>query len=258
MSQEVTISSLKTLFRFPFSGPKWRNQFLIGSGLLLASNIIPIIPALFVYGYGVQIMRRAIQGEELSLPAWDEWGKLALDGLRLLAISVVYMLPGILVGMAGFVAYLFSFLSIPLFAGAQGGNSGGAVLVTLVAMGILFLATFISMLLVGLGAIPWPLATAHFVAQGKVGAAFRVREWWPLLKRDKLGYFVAWVVMAGLVGVFYMAIIMAYYTLVLCALIPFLAAPIGFYLMVVGAALFGQFYRENAQPAASVVTNDAG
>jgi hypothetical protein len=78
-----------------------------------------------------------------------------------------------------------------------------------------------------------------------VAAAFRVREWWPLLRANKLGYLIAWVVVAGLMALSYAALIMVYYTLVLCCFIPLLMAPAGFYVSLVSAALFGQTYRES-------------
>jgi hypothetical protein len=52
-------------------------------------------------------------------------------------------------------------------------------------------------------------------------------------------------VVAGLMAMLYLAIMLAYYTIILCCLIPFLLAPTSFYLLLVGAALFGQIYRES-------------
>jgi hypothetical protein len=75
--------------------------------------------------------------------------------------------------------------------------------------------------------------------------AFAVRQWWRILKADRLGYFIAWVIVAGLMGVLYLGVMLGYYTLVLCFLIPFVVAPVGLYVALVGAALFGGTYREN-------------
>src|ERR1035437_6936506 len=97
MSETVTISSLKVLFHFPFQGPKWQNNFLVGSVLTFGSFIIPIIPLIFVAGYSVQIMRQAIQGEKPEMPEWNDWGKLASDGLRMLGVGLIFLLPGFVV-----------------------------------------------------------------------------------------------------------------------------------------------------------------
>lgn len=243
---EITISSLKTLFRFPFQGPDWRNRFIVGSVLSFAGCIIPIVPSIFVAGYLLQVMRRAIQGEELTLPAWEDWSRLGVDGLRALLVSLAYFLPGLIVFIGGLVLYFAASFSLPFFMNAADETSALAPLLLLLAtMAIMFLSMFIGSILLLAGAIPWPMATAHFVAQDRVAAAFRVREWWPLLTRNGLGYFIAWVVTLGLAGVLYLGAMLAYYSLIGCFLIPFLAAPLGFYLALVGVALFGATYRES-------------
>ena len=109
----------------------------------------------------------------------------------------------------------------------------------------MFLSMFLGTLFSLLGAVVVPVALGHFVAQGKLRAAFRVRQWWHILKADKLGYFVTWIVMAGLIGMAYIGFMLAYSTLVLCCLLPFLMAPFGLYVTLVGSALFGQTYRES-------------
>ncbi len=248
MPQEIAVTSLKALFRFPFQGSDWRNRFLVGAALMFASFVIPIVPLPFVYGYVVRVMQQAIQGQELSLPAWDDWGRLAVDGLRVMLVGLVYFLPGMLVSFGGMAVYFGSSFALPvMMAGASESSELllGVPLLILASMAIMFVSMFIGSLLFFLGAVPLPVATAHFVAQDKVAVAFRVREWWPLLSRNKLGWFIAWVIMMGLVGVLYLVTMMAYYTVVLCFLIPLLAAPIGFYLALMGAALFGGTYRES-------------
>jgi hypothetical protein len=114
-----------------------------------------------------------------------------------------------------------------------------------VGMGILMLSMFLGSLLMFLGALPLPMATAHMLACDKLGAAFRMREWYQLLRANWLGYGISFVIVAGLVAVLYTAIMLLYYSVVLCCIVPFVAAPIGFYLSLVSAATFGQTYRES-------------
>jgi hypothetical protein len=250
MPETVAITPLKTLFKFPFQGSNWRNNFIIGAALTLANSILPLVPMIFVYGYALQIMRRTIEGQDLELPPWDDWGKLAVDGLRLMLVGLVYLLPGILVLLGGFTLYFASIFSWPLLASAaeRGGDGQVALLLSISIFGsiaIMMLSMLLGSLLILLGLIPLPVVTAHLALQDKVAAAFRVREWWPLLRANKLGYFAAWVVVFGLMSILYFAFAMAYYTLVLCCLIPLLAAPVSFYVTLIGAALFGQTYRES-------------
>jgi hypothetical protein len=253
MADAITTTSLKTLFGFPFRGRDWPSKFLIGAVLMFANSVVPIVPLIFVNGYYLRVMRQAVEGKESVLPAWDDWGGLATDGLRYMVVSLVYLLPGIVVLVGGLFLYIISTFGFPLLMAAA--DSGGRTSPGLAGLGVLlFFGSFVIMmlsmligsLLLVLGAIPLPVAMGHLVAKGKVASAFYVREWWPLLQANKMGYLVAWVVVVGLATVVYYALGLAYITVILCFFIPFLIAPIGFYLMLVSAALFGQTYRESA------------
>lgn len=249
MNDSTSIASLKTLLVFPFRGHNWQGVFLIGSLLMLASFAVPLLPAILVSGYSLGVMRRAIQGDELTLPAWDNWGKLAVDGLRGTVVSLGYMLPSTLAFVLGWGTYMFAAMIMPIAMEAGGGRgaepSGPLVVLMLAGMGVMMLSMVVGSLLLVLGALPLPMALSHFVAQDKVAAAFRVREWWRLLRKNLMGYVVVWIVLSGLLGVLYYAFMLVYMTMVLCCLIPFLIAPASFYIGLVSAALFGQLYRES-------------
>jgi hypothetical protein len=260
MPEASAVTPLKALLRFPFQGTNWRNNFLIGAALRLVASFVPILPSIFVYGYALRIMRRAIEGGDLELPAWDDWGKLAMDGLRLMLVGLVYLLPGILVMLAGWMIYMVGIFLWPLLMAGAGdqGQGGIAVLGMLGSLAVMMLCMLLGSILLLLGSVPLPVAIAHFVARDQVAAAFRVREWWPLLRSNKLGYLAAWVVMLGLVTVLYLAVMAAYYSIVLCCFIPVLAAPLTFYAGLIGGALFGQTYRESTSMLAAVESLPAG
>jgi hypothetical protein len=254
VAEELSITSLKKLFRFPFQAPQWQGRFLVGSALVLAGSIVPIVPLIFVAGYVLQVMRQALDGQEPELPAWDDWGKLTRDGLSVLAINLVYLAPALIVFLVGMGLYFAGSLYLPftVTTGSSEADAVGAFLLLIFgSMAILFLSLALGTLLSILGAIALPMATAHFAAQGHLKAAFRVRHWWRVLKADRLGYLIAWVIVAGLMAVLYVGVILGYYTLVLCFLVPILVAPIGFYVSLVGAALFGQTYRDSAATLAA-------
>jgi hypothetical protein len=195
-------------------------------------------------------MRQAIKGQDLTLPAWNDWNRLLLDGLRGTAVSLVYLLPGLLIFLGGMGIYFATSFALPLMIGAaeQSGEEAMALPIMLMfffGFGVLMLSMFLGMLLMFLGALPLPMATAHMIAHEKLGAAFRLREWWNLLRANWLGYGISLVIVAGLAMVLYTAITLLYYSVVLCCLVPFVTAPIGFYLSLVSAATFGQTYRES-------------
>lgn len=237
MSRNV-LSDLKNLFRFPFQGPDWPNRFIVGCALLLAGWVIPILPGLFVYGYTVGLMRRVIQGEDPELPPWQDWGRLFGDGLRAFAIALVYLLPGTAVYFGSIGLYYLFFLAMVL------GNrepSFGAFLLT---ASLLAVALFLGSLLYLLGAIPLPAATAHFVAEDRLAAAFHIRRWWAVLRERWGEYLAAWFLLLGTSVAAYLVLMVPYYLPCLCWLVPILSIPVAFYLMAVAAALFGMVWRE--------------
>jgi len=250
MAEPISVPSLKSIFRFPFQGAGWEKRFLVGALLTFVSFIIPIVPVIFVCGYLLEVMRRAVKGEELVLPDWTDWGKLGLDGLKYILVNLVFLLPGTLIYVVGFVFYFIATFGISFgSAFAQNSQSMPAAFVPvfLLALFVFFISMFLGPLLFFLGAIPLPAAIANLAAEGHLAAGFRLRQWWPALWKNKLGYFITWTILFGLFFFLYLAFFLVYITCILCWLIPFLIAPMGFYLGLVYAALFGQTFRESMQ-----------
>ena len=249
MKQQRTVESIKGVLRFPLQDPEWPRRFLIGAGLSLANLVLPLVPSLFVYGYLLRVMRSAVEGEEPTLPKWEDWGGLARDGLQAMVVGLVYLLPALAVMLGGMVVYLLTMFS---FMGAGGlAEDSSTVLIGVpaaftIGMAALWGAMSIGTLLQLAGMVPLPMALGHLAAKGDLGAAFRVREWWPILAADKLGYAVDWVVVAGLTAIGYVLFYVVYSTMVLCALAPLLVIPCFFYVMLVAAVLFGQAYRRSS------------
>ena len=243
----LTANSLKDILSFPFHGKDWQTRFLIGVGLMLLA-FVPILPWILYMGYYGRILRGSIRGEELELPAWEDWGKLAMDGLRLFGVNLIYMLPSQIVMFGGMAAYFVGFfLLIPVMEAAERTPEVAAAVpaIMFALMGVMFLAMFLGYLLMFLGAVPLPVALARVVEQEKFSAAFKLGEISKLVWRNKAGYFMAWVILAGLFAIFYFFGMMFYMTLILMWVFFILAIPFGFYLMVISAALFGQAYRES-------------
>ena len=249
MVDPLSPPSLRTAFKFPFRAKEWIVPFIIGTALMFAGMILPIIPVIFVYGYLAEVMRMSIQGQEMTLPVWKDWGKLFKDGLRCIGVGLVYLGPALVMSIFGMIAYFGMFAAMIATTAASPSDSAASALVSFLslgAMGILFLSMFLSMILFLVGGIPLPAALAHFIVRDKVGAAFHLREWGRIIGNDKWGYSIAWLLVLGMMGVFYFAFMLAYMTFILCFVGILLAFPAGFYIMVVSAALFGQVYREGS------------
>lgn len=231
------IESLKTFIRFPFRGPNWTSRFIVGSALVLGNFVVPVIPSFFVLGYVLEIMRRVIHGEEPSLPAWDNPGKIFVDGVKGFVAALVYLLPGMVFVIGSYALYILVSLRLQ--------ENGPIFLLT----GLLFLflaGLFLGLVLLTLGSIPLPAAIANLAAKGNIGAAFEISEWWAVIKANPWGYLGAWAVSAGIGYIGYWLSVLPYYTIILCCFVPLIWAPVFFYILAVAGAVFAQFYRESS------------
>ena len=245
MAKQHTRPALNDVLAFPFQGDDWQGKFAIGLGLLLLSFFIPFLPAIFVYGYLVDVMGATIAGGQPKLPVWQEWGRLWRDGWKAFGIGLAYLLPGLVVLTCGCCFYFAATFGLAL----QDGNTAGPPddsfgFVILAAMGVLFLSLSVGSLLALLGALPLPVAAGGLAATSEFGAAFRLPRLVRILRANAIGFFAAWVVYAGINALAYALSLVLYYTLVLACLMPFLLLPIVYYGLLVGAAEFGLAYRQ--------------
>jgi hypothetical protein len=169
-------------FRFVPEDPDWIKKVLIGGAFTLLAGLL--VGAVFVVGYGVRLIRRAAAGDPRPLPDWDDLGGMFDQGLRGLAIYLVYVLPVVIVPMA------FAFVVAMTGAGLSGGSgSRGAseAFGALAAVGLMgvYAVTAILMLVLALYV---PAALARFAMLDRVGAGFEVRENLAFIRRN-LGHY---------------------------------------------------------------------
>jgi hypothetical protein len=241
LSQSYSSDDIKTLFTFPFEDPEWVNKFLIGSLVAFSAFIIPLLPYFLLYGYMAEVMRRAINHNELSLPAWDDWGKLFTDGLKLFGAIFVWMLPVMLLFFVGFFVFFFG-LGL---AGAttEGSESAAAALSIGGMIGMFIFFGLMTLFGMAIGFL-FPVVMGHVVATNEFGAAFRIREWWAIFRANLGGFLMAFVLLFALSMALSFALSLLYFTIILCCIIPFLMAPVTLYLVVIQGAVFGQAYRQ--------------
>lgn len=253
MTTALSTNDLRKTLNFPFASPNSFTTVLIGSALLFANGFIPFIPGILVYGYFVRLMRNAIQGAPPALPGWTDWEKLAKDGLRSFAVACVYMGPGFVVLVGGWFTYFALMIGGPMLMEFSPRATSLPVLRLLplmmmgsmvVMLGSMFLGSFLMVL----GALPLPVALAHFIARDQVRAAFDLRTLAKIVRADPWGYLLSWVIVVGLLGVMYVAFLLFYFTIVFCFVGYLLIIPLGFYCLAVGATLFGNYYREGMPP----------
>jgi hypothetical protein len=161
---------------------EWLKTVIIGGILTLLG-----VTSFLVIGYLMRVVRLTMAGDE-EPPAFDDWESLAIDGLKGLVVSLVYVLiPGLLSGA------LFTFGALSFFGGISGESAAATAF-----GGVVLLVGFLVALVLGLAAAYIvPAAIAILVETDSIGAAFSYRRLKPALLSGK--YATAWLMGAAVV-----------------------------------------------------------
>jgi hypothetical protein len=81
-----------TAFSYAFQDEEWLKKIAIGAVLVLTG--IGMIPVL---GWMMEIVRKSKDGD-YSLPEWSDFGTLFVDGLKAMAIGLIWAIPGAVIG----------------------------------------------------------------------------------------------------------------------------------------------------------------
>jgi hypothetical protein len=171
-------------FAFVTDDKDWAVKILIGAGILLLGILfswlllVPlIVAAALLSGYALEITRRVIHGNAQLLPEWSNLGTLIADGIKVVAIGIVYALPMIAVAVCvGIPAGLLS-ESDSSFISSVGGLFSGLLSLASLAWGV-FLAFVL------------PAAIGFFADTGDLASAFRFGEVLALVRRNLSTYLV--------------------------------------------------------------------
>lgn len=140
---------LLAALRHPFAGRESAKKLVAGSLL----NLIPVLN-LLALGYALRLMRHVLAGEETELPAWEDWGGLFLDGVRVVVVGAAFALGPLVLHWLG----AGDVLTVLAFGGAA----------ALEPMALVRLATF-----------------------GRLGAAFEIGKVWQDVRLLFSGYLPA-------------------------------------------------------------------
>jgi hypothetical protein len=250
MTSTLTTSQLQNTLTFPFRQPNGATKLAVAAGLALASLVVPLVPMLFVAGYQKAVARAAIDTGELTMPEWDNWSGYLTDGLKVFGAGLLLMLPAILLFSVGLGGMLVTSVGAAI---AEEGGQAQQVAWTLP----LLLGSFAGIGLFGVGALLlmaasliYPIATAHLIATDDFGAAFRFREWLPILRANLGGFALAYLVVMGVGFLMSVVVQILQLTLVLCCLVPAVFAVYAAYTGILSSALFGLAYRDGRQKLA--------
>jgi hypothetical protein len=235
------MNNLQATLLFPVRDAESRKQFLIASVIMLASMIVPLLPAWIVMGYGAKIMRQIIdEGREPSMPDWQgsDWGALLMEGLRLWGVRMLYSLPLMILMGCGFMV-MFAGTGV-LASASEGGDVPPAL------GGLAFMIGFGVIMLLGLLALPLGIVLgaveSHVVTKNSFQAAFQFKEWAPIFRKSFVQFLLAYLMIMGVSFILTFAMQIAMMTIVLLCVLPFLMMGISIYLVMVMSALFAQAY----------------
>ena len=88
-------------FTFMFEDPDWLRKLGLGTvvtlaGILLSPILIGFLAILLIMGYGLDVLKNVINGEERPLPEWEDWGGFLARGFKLFAATFVWALPALI------------------------------------------------------------------------------------------------------------------------------------------------------------------
>ncbi|MHB9031738.1 MAG: DUF4013 domain-containing protein [Anaerolineae bacterium] len=239
MAGTISTANLQSALSFVIQDKKWGSKVLIAGLMALLCCIIPIIPVLLLLGYQARIMRRITNEDgKPALPDWNNWGDMFIDGLRLLAINIIYLLPGILVFLFGYVALFASAIGGAAMARHAGDGPG--------LVGVLFMWFFFGFgILLGMAGYLFSVpAQVHAISKSQFSAAFDFRAWWRVFKSNWIGFVLAIVVVFGLSQAMGLVFAVAWLTICLICLTPFIIIAVMVYTLLVTSALYALAYRE--------------
>jgi hypothetical protein len=119
----------------------------------------------------------------------------------------------------------------------------------MVSMFVFFCCFGLAMVIGLVGFTLTPAAVGQYARTNEIGAGYRWSEVRCVLRANAAGFFLAWLLYWGALAFFYLLFMVLYYTVVLCVFVPFLTAPLAFYLALMFAQFFGAAYREGALKA---------
>ena len=242
MHTTLTSADLKQFLTFPFKDEKWASK--LGIAALLAFFSFLIFPLFILMGYIYEIMRRiVVERESPSMPVWDDWGEYLINGLKMCGAAMVYSIPGLLF----FIPYILMTFGLP-FVSNSGADLDPVMGVVMVLMFLLMGLAFLFSVLAGVVLAPgW----GHLVAKGEFAAAFRIREFWPVLRNNFVGYLLSMIIVVGLSYVVAFASQLLILTIIFCVFYPIVLIVSSVYTYLVMGALFARAYVDGVENLAA-------
>lgn len=203
----------------------WVTTLIIGGIVAFFSFLL--IPAFWLMGYLMRVLRATMHGNDERVPRFSDWTDLTVDGLKAFVIALVY---GLIPAIVGGIVMTVGGVGLAASNSSAGAIAGGLVLLV---GGLLTLV---------LGLLAWyliPAALMNYADKGTVGAGFAFGDIRPMLSSGT--YATGWLYALGLL------VVAGVITSVL-NVVPFLGivvgAFVGFYAAVAAYYIYGRTWAE--------------
>ena len=172
-------------FSFVFEDSDWLKKI----GLMALVTLIPIVGQLVLIGWGIEIIRRVVRGNDLPLPDLD-FGEQLADGFKVFVIGLVYSLPIIVLslimgGLTAIAANVMDYDTAQIIGG-----------IVSLCFGLLIFIYSIALALI------MPAAYANFAMKGNIADGLRLGELFGYVKNNIGGYLIVLLgsIVAGIVA----------------------------------------------------------
>lgn len=212
-------------FTFVFEDPNWLQKILIGGLFYLAGFLI--VGWFFIAGYAAKLARNVVAGVQHPLPEWDDIGGYFGEGLRIIGVFLVYVLPMVAVALMFMVP---AGILGAVFEGHEGVEAISSVMLGCLAC--LLVPFWLAMLLL------MPASLLFAAMEQRFGAAFEFGRIWPFIRANIGNYLLAIVIY--LIARF----LSGFGIILLCIGVIFT----GFWSITITAHAFGQVWRAANPP----------
>jgi hypothetical protein len=218
-------------FQYVTKDEGWIGKLGIGA---IFSLLVVTVP--FLVGWSLGIVRNVMNDVEKPMPAWDNWGKLFMDGLKILVAQFIYTLP--LWAIMCIAAVLTGAMGSATEVGSDGLAALGAITIGIMSCLLLIVSVVLFFLS--------PAIIIQYVLTGDdFGACFHVGEVWAIARNNIANILI--VVIVAFVISLVLSLIVGVLALIPCIgwiaafILTFFATP---YIAAVIGHLYGQIADE--------------
>ena len=165
----------------------------IKNGFLVLLMIFAFLLMILREGYKLRILGSSIDGSDV-LPDFGNWKRMFLDGVNILIVTIIYMIPLIIIlflGIMGMGMFLFS-------SGASEGSFGRMLLTIIMAIAGIYLIIIYPLLLMAFANM------AH--NKSSISHGLKFGEIKTKISHIGLGSFVGWYIATGIIFVILLSI----------------------------------------------------